>query len=424
MRDIVIFLLLVVAVFIGIGEWRGWYLGVPGTTPVVLYKMDHRAVTDVRTVTRSDMPIRVEGRVRQGTLTVEVTYERPSSFQTGEAALPERVLYEETFTRGQRVLLNEVFDGRPWHLPRAHDLRRRERHLPLHVPAPVRAVAARPRAPGGERFTTRRRPQVGHDGGRAAARLHSRVLLLAAAFGPAHAQAQALVRVLLADAPAAIVRFDGPHRGSLDGRPFESRLGLDWPVIAHGDRLWVDGRDAGRQLDLTSDDGFAWDGRRYRGTLRLIADQGRVRVVNVLDIEAYLRGVVPAEMQASWPAEALKAQAVAARTYTLLHLDANRVYDVCATIDCQVYRGREVEHPASDAAIAATAGEVLTYGGVFARTYYHADSGGVIASSAEVWGSEIPYLQAFQDVSSGGPHASWSARLDRAALPPSWPPSA
>jgi len=236
------------------------------------------------------------------------------------------------------------------------------------------------------------------------------LLLLSATLGVA--QAQALVRVLLADATAAIVRFDGAHHGALDGQPFEAALGLDWPVTARGDRLWIDGREAGRRLDLTSDDGFDWEGRGYRGTVRLIADGGRVRVVNVLDLEAYLRGVVPAEMQAAWPAEALKAQAVAARTYTLLHLDPSRDYDVCATIDCQVYRGREVEHPASDAAIAATAGEVLTYGGVFARTYYHADSGGVIASSAEVWGSEIPYLQAFQDVASGGPHASWSTRLD------------
>jgi hypothetical protein len=109
MRDIVIFLLLIVAVFIGIGEWRGWYLGVPGTTPVVVYKMDHRAVTDVRTVTRSDMPIRMEGRVRQGTVTVEVTHERPASFQTGEAAQPERVLFEQAFGTGQRIAINEVF---------------------------------------------------------------------------------------------------------------------------------------------------------------------------------------------------------------------------------------------------------------------------------------------------------------------------
>jgi hypothetical protein len=109
MRDIVIFLLLVVAVFIGIGEWRGWYLGVPGTTPVVVYKMDHQAVTSVRTVTRSDMPIRMEGAVRRGTAAVAVTYERPVSFQTGGDAVPERVLYEQTFAAGQRITLNETF---------------------------------------------------------------------------------------------------------------------------------------------------------------------------------------------------------------------------------------------------------------------------------------------------------------------------
>ena len=109
MRDIVIFLLLVVAVFIGIGEWRGWYLGVPGTTPVVLYKMDHRAVTDRRTVTRSDMPITIEGRVRRGTVTVQVTYERPVSFQTGAGGQPERAVFEQTYRTGQRIALNQVF---------------------------------------------------------------------------------------------------------------------------------------------------------------------------------------------------------------------------------------------------------------------------------------------------------------------------
>jgi len=109
MRDIVIFLLLVAAVLIGIGEWRGLYLGVPGTTPVVVYKMDHQAVTTVRTVTRSDMPIRMEGTVRRGTVAVAVTYERPISFQTGGDAIPEGVVYEQTFTTGQRVTLNETF---------------------------------------------------------------------------------------------------------------------------------------------------------------------------------------------------------------------------------------------------------------------------------------------------------------------------
>jgi stage II sporulation protein D len=238
------------------------------------------------------------------------------------------------------------------------------------------------------------------------------LLLVAVAALAGVAGAQTLVRVLLADVPTVTIEFDGPHRGGLDGRAFATPHGLAWPLSAVGDRLWVDGREAGSTLDLTSDAGIEWNGRRYRGTLRLSARSGAVRVVNVLDLESYLRGVVPAEMQASWPGEALKAQAVAARTYTLHHVDGSRDHDVCATVDCQVYRGWDAENPATDAAIAATAGEVLTYDGAFARTFYHADSGGVIASSAEVWGADLPYLQAFQDVANAGPHSVWTARID------------
>jgi stage II sporulation protein D len=237
-------------------------------------------------------------------------------------------------------------------------------------------------------------------------------LLIVMAWLAGVAGAQTLVRVLLADVAGVTIEFEGPHRGGLDGRAFETPHGLAWPLRAVGDRLWVDGREAGSTLDLTSDAGIVWNGRRYRGTLRLTARSGAVRVINVLDLESYLRGVVPAEMQASWPTEALKAQAVAARTYTLHHIDGGRDHDVCATVDCQVYRGWDAENPATDAAIAATAGEVLTYEGVFARTFYHADSGGVIASSAEVWGADLPYLQAFQDVANAGPHSVWTARLD------------
>ncbi len=110
MRDILIFLLFIVAVFIGVGEWRGWYLGIPGTTPVLVYKMDHRAVVERRTISRTDMPIRMEGRVRQGTVTVQVTYERPPSIQTNAQPLPERVVFEQVYRAGQRIVLNQTFD--------------------------------------------------------------------------------------------------------------------------------------------------------------------------------------------------------------------------------------------------------------------------------------------------------------------------
>lgn len=232
------------------------------------------------------------------------------------------------------------------------------------------------------------------------------------------ALAQQLVRVLLDERTGpVVVRMDGAHRGAFDGRPFATPFALEWPVVAVDGRLWVDGREVGRQFDVAADDGtVVWNGTRYRGALRLLARGDVLMLLNVVEIESYLRGVVPAEMQAIWPLEALRAQAVAARTYTLANLDPTGAYDVCATSDCQVYRGMSVEHPRSDQAVADTAGQVLTYQGAYARTYYHADSGGVIASSAEVWGMAIPYLSAFRDVVSGGPHSAWEARLDPAVV--------
>lgn len=113
MRDTLVFLLILVAIFVGVGEWRGWYVGVPGSTPVYVQKKDHRATTEVRTVTRSDMPIAVSGRVRRGSVTLQVTYERPASFQTGGGALPQSVVFEETYQTGQTISLSQTFtEGR------------------------------------------------------------------------------------------------------------------------------------------------------------------------------------------------------------------------------------------------------------------------------------------------------------------------
>lgn len=110
MRDIVIFLLILTGIFFAVGEWNGWYLGVPGQTPVLLYKKDHYARTPIRTVARDDMPLAISGQVRAGSVKVQVFYERPASFQTNLQGAPERMIYETTFTRGQRVALDEVFD--------------------------------------------------------------------------------------------------------------------------------------------------------------------------------------------------------------------------------------------------------------------------------------------------------------------------
>lgn len=223
--------------------------------------------------------------------------------------------------------------------------------------------------------------------------------------------------MLLADVPRGEVRVAGPHRGFVDAAAgFEASFGLAWPFAARDGELLIDGRAVGRSLALEPADGFAFDGRRYRGSVELLARGERVRVVNVLPLDDYLRGVVPAEMHASWPLEALKAQAIAARTYTLASLDPRADWDICATIDCQVYRGRDAENPRADRAVEETRGLVLTHGGGFARTYYHADSGGAVASSHEVWGTRAPYLVAIRDVPATSPHRSWRIRVDAEAV--------
>lgn len=243
------------------------------------------------------------------------------------------------------------------------------------------------------------------------------LLLLALSSLVAHARVPE-IRVLLDRVPQAHYRIEGPHRGFVARNPaFETSLPLVWPITVRSGRIYVDGTNIGESLTFEPVGHLlGWAGQSYRGRIQFVASDDQLLVINVVDVENYLRGVVPSEMMASWPAEALKAQAVAARTYTLASLDADGAYDICATIECQVYAGAAAENPRTDRAIEETRGLVLTYAGDLARTHYHSDSGGVLASSAEVWGNRVPYLAGRNDVSSPSPHRSWRHTFDSARL--------
>ncbi len=224
------------------------------------------------------------------------------------------------------------------------------------------------------------------------------------------------IRVLLDEVAGPVtVQMTGSHRGYVDdGLAFSTPTALAWPLSAAAGEVVIEGKAVGHSFTVEPTDGtfVNWQGRPYRGALRFVAVGTGFEVVNVVDLESYLRGVVPAEIPASWPVEALKAQAVAARTYTLASLETGENYDICATTECQKYGGVAAEHPRTDAAVTATVGIVLTYHGTFAKTYYHSDSGGVLASSAEVWGDVRPYLVARQDVPSATPHRRWEKQLE------------
>lgn len=142
------------------------------------------------------------------------------------------------------------------------------------------------------------------------------------------------------------------------------------------------------------------NGDRYRGAIELRKyDDSDITVINELPLNEYLYGVIPLEIgTTNTPFEALKAQAVAARTYALANSNFNALgFDLTDTTLSQVYGGYEVENLASNNAADATSGMVVTYGGVLARLYYFSSSGGVTASSENVWMNPIPYLRSVPD---------------------------
>lgn len=203
-------------------------------------------------------------------------------------------------------------------------------------------------------------------------------------------------------------------------------------VVAYRTSGWHRYRPGGRAA-LVGDGQLRADGpltlwrpsgpRSYRGSLRAAspgpgsADRD---TVNVVGLDDYVRGVLSAEMPASWPRAALGAQAVAARTYAAWSRDEAPPgsYDVCDTSACQVYRGTAAEHPRADAAVAATARRILRYDGRPAFTQFSSSSGGWTAAGSR------PYLVARADPYDGhaaNPVHDWTVRLGAARLQAAYP---
>ena len=151
------------------------------------------------------------------------------------------------------------------------------------------------------------------------------------------------------------------------------------------------------------------NGARYRGTVTVSVEKGKVNAINSVGLEAYLLGVVPREVPRTWPVEALKAQAVAARSYALATRKPSGPFDVYADVRSQVYAGLDAEAVETSAAVQATAGQVLLFGGKVATTYFFSTSGGKTVDISEAWGSPpVPYLASVEDpYDDASPHHTW-----------------
>lgn len=137
----------------------------------------------------------------------------------------------------------------------------------------------------------------------------------------------------------------------------------------------------------------------YRGKLEVFAQDSKIIIINHIDIESYLRGVVPKESVSSWPLEALKAQAVAARTYAYYHLltSTGKRYDADDTARYQVYAGESAAAAATNLAVRQTRGQVLTNDNKVVVAFFHAYSGGRTDSALNIFGQEAQHCQGVKE---------------------------
>jgi SpoIID/LytB domain protein len=155
-------------------------------------------------------------------------------------------------------------------------------------------------------------------------------------------------------------------------------------------------------FDVEYGAGSFWAGRQdriYRGFIELLPGKEGITVINRLNVEEYLYSVVASEMSPSWPASALEAQAIAARTYTFANIGQyeSQGFDLWGTVISQAYDGVSAETPSTRAAVDATRGEILTYNGKPIAAFFTGNSGGYTENSRDIWNFSLPYLQAVPD---------------------------
>ena len=162
---------------------------------------------------------------------------------------------------------------------------------------------------------------------------------------------------------------------------------------------------------------FSFGGKKYRGgVMPYINASGQMNIIDLIDIEDYVKGVVSAEIGYKTHMEALKAQAVATRSFVGANGGAHAAqgFDVCSTTHCQVYSGVSAEYDTTNAAVDATEGQMIYYNGKPVTAFYYANSGGYTENSEDVWVAPLGYLRSVKDEFS--PANNWEVRLTAAQL--------
>ena len=240
------------------------------------------------------------------------------------------------------------------------------------------------------------------------------------------ASKEPIISVLILKDKKIRIRSDRSIPLTIKGRRFSNKKikGLTLSKQNNRTTLFFD-KNKQKIYDLKNEEKFIlrstdrrgiWVGqKRYAGKLKIFIRKNDILVVNVLGIEKYLSSVVGSEMPAKWPLEALKAQAIASRTYALKQ-KGNILYDIDSTNKNQVYIGLEARTNKTKMAVKSTRSLVLTYKNKLINSLFHSSSAGMTENSQDVWKNQYPYLSSVKDFDKNNPKLRWNKKFSQSQL--------
>ncbi len=232
-----------------------------------------------------------------------------------------------------------------------------------------------------------------------------------------YALKEPIIRVLIAKEKHLRIRADNkiPLTLKYNDFSYENVQGVTIKKERNGIILFFD-RNRSKIYEINSDKGFMinssdkrgiWvGGKRYSGLINIMILNGDIFAINILGIEKYLTSVVGAEMPHKWPLEALKAQAIASRTYALKKV-GNDIYDIDSTQRNQVYNGLESRTYKTNKAVKHTRSLVITHENKLINALFHSSSAGMTENSEDVWKNNYPYLKSVKDFDQKNPKLYW-----------------
>ena len=240
------------------------------------------------------------------------------------------------------------------------------------------------------------------------------------------ASREPIIRVLISKKNNIRIRSDKSIPLTIDGKIFSNKKikGLTLKNEKNRKILYFDKNKqkiydltSNQKLQVRSSDGRGiWVGqKRFSGKINLFVLDSEILVVNVLGIEKYLSSVVGGEMPTKWPIEALKAQAIASRTYALKQ-KGNSLFDIDSTQINQVYNGLESRTFKTIRAVKSTRSMVLTYKNKLINALFHSSSGGMTENSQDVWKNKYPYLTSVKDFDKKNPNFRWQKKFSNKEL--------